>query len=44
MVKCSYCGSGYGPGCKDALCVTCGIAQVGLETLGLVTSAGAGKR
>lgn len=45
LLRCSYCGSAYGPECKDALCVTCGIAQVGLETLGLVTSAGgAGKR
>ena len=42
LIKCSYCGSAYGPAAKDTLCVTCGVAQVGLETLGLVTSAGGG--
>jgi len=42
-VKCSYCGSSNAPESKGVLCVTCGISQVGLETLGLVTSAGSGK-
>jgi coatomer protein complex subunit alpha (xenin) len=41
-LKCSYCGSSYTPESKGVLCVTCGISQVGLETLGLVTSAGSG--
>lgn len=35
--KCSYCGSNYSPDFKGKLCVTCGIANVGIDTLGLVT-------
>ena len=38
-VQCSYCGSNYGPSMKGKLCVTCGLAKVGVQTLGLVTGA-----
>jgi len=37
IVRCSYCASGFGPEMKGKLCTTCGIAAVGVETLGLVT-------
>jgi coatomer subunit alpha len=44
-LRCSFCGSSYGLESKDVVCFTCGISLVGVETLGLVTSAGgSGKR
>lgn len=43
-IKCSYCGSAYSGNAKGALCVTCGVSQIGVETLGLVTSTGAGSK
>ena len=43
-LRCSYCGSSYAPELKGGLCVTCGISQIGVETLGLVTSAGASSK
>ena len=36
-VKCSYCNSSYAPEYKGKQCVTCNIATVGVETMGLVT-------
>ena len=37
VVKCAYCGSAYQPECTNKLCTTCGIALIGVETLGLPT-------
>ncbi|CAN0289822.1 unnamed protein product, partial [Laminaria digitata] len=45
--KCPYCASAYQPTAKGSVCVTCGLSQVGVETLGLVTTSSAsagGKR
>jgi len=36
-VSCSFCGSKYLPSGKGALCITCSIASVGIETIGLVS-------
>jgi len=36
-VKCSFCGSAYGPEFKGKMCNTCGLCKVGVETLGLVS-------
>ena len=36
-VSCSYCGSNYSEDMKGKLCDTCGVAVVGIETIGLVT-------
>lgn len=47
MCKCPYCASAYQPAAKGSVCVTCGLSQVGVETLGLVTTSsasGGGKR
>jgi coatomer protein complex subunit alpha (xenin) len=38
-IKCPYCFSSYSPGHKGKLCVTCNLSTVGVETIGLVTSA-----
>jgi coatomer protein complex subunit alpha (xenin) len=38
MTRCAYCGAAYMPEHKGNLCSVCGIAQVGMETLGLVCS------
>ena len=35
-VKCPYCGASYRPESMKSLCSVCGLAQVGLETVGLV--------
>ena len=35
--RCPYCGSTYLPDFKGKVCVTCNIASVGVETVGLVT-------
>jgi coatomer protein complex subunit alpha (xenin) len=43
-IKCSYCGSSYAPEHKGKLCLTCNVSQIGIETLGLVTSAGSGAK
>eukprot|EP00752_Nemacystus_decipiens_P007324 g6553.t1 len=40
--KCPYCGSAYQPFAKGSVCVTCGLSQIGVETLGLVTTSSAG--
>ncbi|CAN0049241.1 unnamed protein product [Choristocarpus tenellus] len=40
--KCPYCGSVYSPADAKGICVTCGISQIGVETLGLVTTSSAG--
>ncbi|CAN0465357.1 unnamed protein product, partial [Hapterophycus canaliculatus] len=40
--KCPYCASSYQPSAKGSVCVTCGLSQVGVETLGLVTTSSAG--
>jgi coatomer protein complex subunit alpha (xenin) len=42
-IKCSYCASNYDPSYRGKLCVTCNICNVGLETIGLVTSASSRK-
>jgi coatomer protein complex subunit alpha (xenin) len=36
VIKCAYCNSAYTPEMKDKLCVTCGMALAGVETIGLV--------
>ena len=36
-VKCPYCQSHYAPEYKEKLCMTCRIAAVGIDTMGLVT-------
>lgn len=37
-IKCSYCGSTYeGDSMKNKVCLTCGFATVGVQTIGLVT-------
>ena len=37
-IECSYCGSVYADsGMTNQLCPTCGVSQVGIKTLGLVT-------
>jgi len=36
-VKCSYCASVYSPDYKGKVCLTCGLASVGIEAIGLVT-------
>ena len=38
LVRCPYCGAAYTPDFKGKLCTTCGLSEVGLETLGLVCS------
>ncbi|CAM9256260.1 unnamed protein product [Chrysoparadoxa australica] len=38
VLRCPYCGSSFGPESKGQVCCTCGLSQVGVETLGLVTS------
>lgn len=43
-VKCAYCSSSYTPDQDKKLCVTCGIAQIGMETIGLVTNSSAASR
>lgn len=43
-VRCPYCGSSYATDVRGRVCETCGIAQVGVETVGLVTSATATAR
>jgi coatomer protein complex subunit alpha (xenin) len=37
-VKCSFCASTYVPDARGRLCETCRLANVGVETVGLVTS------
>lgn len=34
---CSYCGSRYFPDAKGNICVICGLALIGVETIGLVS-------
>jgi len=36
-LKCSYCASVYSTDYKGGLCLTCCIASVGVESVGLVT-------
>jgi coatomer protein complex subunit alpha (xenin) len=43
-IKCPYCGSSYVPATKGEVCSTCTISQIGVETVGLVTQAGASQR
>lgn len=38
LVKCPYCGAAFVPAHRGRLCSLDGMAQVGLETLGLVCS------
>ena len=44
VVRCAFCGSAYEPSFKGKVCVTCGLALVGVETLGLVTMGQASRR
>ena len=43
-IRCAYCGSSYATDVRGRVCETCGIAQVGVETVGLVTSAATASR
>jgi coatomer protein complex subunit alpha (xenin) len=38
-IKCPFCFSTYSPDFKGKLCVTCNLSTVGVETIGLVSSA-----
>mmetsp|Transcript_10077 Transcript_10077/g.32862 ORF Transcript_10077/g.32862 Transcript_10077/m.32862 type:complete len:146 (+) Transcript_10077:3451-3888(+) len=37
LVTCAFCGSNYKACMKGAICVTCRLSVIGVETLGLVT-------
>mgnify|MGYP000500929273 FL=1 len=36
--KCPYCSATFEPSAKGSVCDVCGIAEVGVETLGLVVA------
>jgi coatomer protein complex subunit alpha (xenin) len=37
-VKCPYCSSSYSPSFNKSVCQTCQLSEIGVETLGLVTT------
>lgn len=41
MHKCPYCYSAYQTSAKGNVCVTCGLSQIGVDALGLVTTSSA---
>ena len=42
-LKCAYCGSHYAPGAEGKVCKTCTICEVGVQSVGLVSSAAPAK-
>lgn len=44
IIKCPYCLSCYSPAYKGKLCVTCNLSTVGVESIGLVTSASSSRK
>ena len=38
-LKCAYCGSHYAPGNEGKVCKTCTICEIGVQSVGLVSSA-----
>jgi len=43
LVRCAFCSSAFAPEAKGKTCTTCGLALIGVETLGLVTMDGVGR-
>ena len=39
MLKCAYCGSAYAPDYEGKRCITCKVSEVGVQCVGLVSSA-----